>query len=120
MTITASMVNELRKRTGVGMMLCKKALGETAGDYDAAVEWLRKYGASIGSGSASGDAPTGAFEATVLVGGHAVETRVVDCGTGFSYTDGHLTVDVKDCTTPDPRTQCGGGYTLVVKGIKRD
>ncbi len=42
--ITAAMVKELRERTGSGMMECKKALGETGGDLDAAVELMRKAG----------------------------------------------------------------------------
>ena len=44
MAITASMVKELREMTGAGMMDCKKALNETNGDLDAAVEYLRKNG----------------------------------------------------------------------------
>lgn len=44
MAITAAMVKELREITGVGMMDCKKALAETNGDMDAAVEFLRKNG----------------------------------------------------------------------------
>ena len=44
MSITASMVKELRERTGAGMMECKKALVETDGDLDAAAEFLRKSG----------------------------------------------------------------------------
>ena len=44
MAITASMVKELREMTGAGMMDCKKALTETDGDMDAAVEYLRKNG----------------------------------------------------------------------------
>ena len=44
MAITAAMVKELREITGAGMMDCKKALGETDGDMDAAVEFLRKNG----------------------------------------------------------------------------
>lgn len=42
--ITAAMVKELREMTGAGMMDCKKALGETDGDMDAAIEFLRKNG----------------------------------------------------------------------------
>jgi elongation factor Ts len=42
--ITASLVKELRERTGAGMMECKKALTENAGDLEAASEWLRKQG----------------------------------------------------------------------------
>jgi elongation factor Ts len=45
-TITASMVKDLRDKTGAGMMDCKVALGETDGDMEAAVDWLRKKGLS--------------------------------------------------------------------------
>ena len=44
MAITASMVKELREMTGAGMMDCKKALTETDGDFDKAVEFLREKG----------------------------------------------------------------------------
>jgi elongation factor Ts len=44
--ITASLVKELRDKTGVGMMDCKKALSETDGNIEAAVDWLRKKGMS--------------------------------------------------------------------------
>lgn len=42
--VTAQMVKELREKTGAGMMDCKAALGETSGDMEAAVDWLRKKG----------------------------------------------------------------------------
>ncbi len=44
--ITATIVKELREKTGAGMMDCKKALAETKGDFEAAVDWLRKKGIS--------------------------------------------------------------------------
>jgi len=44
MTVTAQQVKELREMTGVGMMDCKKALSETAGDMEAAIDWLRTRG----------------------------------------------------------------------------
>jgi len=43
-TISAALVKELREKTGAGMMDCKTALGETGGDIEAAVDWLRKKG----------------------------------------------------------------------------
>ena len=46
MAITAGMVKELRETTGAGMMDCKKALTETNGDMEAAVELLKKSGAA--------------------------------------------------------------------------
>ena len=45
-TITASMVKDLREKTGVGMMDCKKALNENDGDIEAAIDWLRAKGLS--------------------------------------------------------------------------
>ena len=42
--ITAALVKELREKTGAGMMDCKRALSETAGDLEGAVDWLRKKG----------------------------------------------------------------------------
>ena len=45
-TITAAMVKDLREKTGAGMMDCKQALNETAGDMEAAIDWLRKKGLS--------------------------------------------------------------------------
>ncbi len=48
-TITAALVKELRDKSGAGMMDCKKALTETAGDIEAAIDWLRKKGISKAS-----------------------------------------------------------------------
>ena len=75
MAISASMVKELRERTGAGMMECKKALVETDGDLDAAVELLRK------SGQAKADKKSGrvAAEGRIVVksgGGNAVIVEV--------------------------------------------
>jgi elongation factor Ts len=44
--VTAALVKELREKTGAGMMDCKKALAETSGDLEAAIDWLRKKGLS--------------------------------------------------------------------------
>src|ERR1700709_777185 len=46
-TISASDVNKLRQQTGAGMMDCKKALTETNGDFEAAIDFLRKKGAKV-------------------------------------------------------------------------
>ena len=46
MSISASMVKELREKTSAGMMDCKKALEETQGDFEKAVDWLRTKGLS--------------------------------------------------------------------------
>ena len=51
--ITASLVKDLREKTGAGMMDCKKALVETDGDFEAAVDWLRKSGLAAAAKKAS-------------------------------------------------------------------
>jgi elongation factor Ts len=67
--ITASLVKELREKTGAGMMDCKKALGETQGDLEKAVDWLRTKGLSAASKKA------GRVAAEGLVGVAAAGTR---------------------------------------------
>ena len=57
--ITAAMVKELRERTGAGMMDCKKALAETSGDMEAAIDWLRAKGLSAAAKKAGRTASEG-------------------------------------------------------------
>ena len=59
MKITAAEVNKLRKQTGAGMMDCKKALVEAEGDFEAAVDVLRKKGQKIAAKRADRDASEG-------------------------------------------------------------
>jgi elongation factor Ts len=67
--ITASLVKELREKTGAGMMDCKKALGETLGDLEKAVDWLRTKGLSAAAKKA------GRIAAEGLVGVAAAGNR---------------------------------------------
>ncbi|MGA9335310.1 MAG: translation elongation factor Ts [Rudaea sp.] len=75
MDITASMVKELRERSGAGMLECKKALVENAGDLDTAIEWLRKQGLAKADKKAGRVAAEGRI---VLAedGGHAVLVEI--------------------------------------------
>jgi elongation factor Ts len=57
--ITAASVKELRERTGAGMMDCKKALGETAGEMEAAIDWLRTKGLAAAAKKAGRTAAEG-------------------------------------------------------------
>jgi elongation factor Ts len=57
--ITAAIVKELRERTGAGMMDCKKALGETNGDMEAAIDWLRTKGLAAAARKAGRTAAEG-------------------------------------------------------------
>lgn len=65
MSISATMVRELREKTSAGMMDCKKALEETAGDFEKAVDWLRKKGLSSAGKKAGRVAAEGAVEAYI-------------------------------------------------------
>lgn len=65
MSISATQVKELREKTSAGMMDCKKALEETKGDFEAAVEWLRKKGLSAAAKKAGRIAAEGAVFAQV-------------------------------------------------------
>ncbi|MEG9327201.1 translation elongation factor Ts (EF-Ts) [Salinimicrobium catena] len=81
--ITAAEVNKLRKATGAGMMDCKKALVEAEGDYDTAIEILRKKGQKVAANRADRESSEGAVIATV----NADNTRGVivslNCETDF-------------------------------------
>ena len=68
--ITAAMVKELRESTGAGMLDCKKALTETNGDMEQAVDWLRKKGLASAAKKASRIAAEGLV--AVAVDGNAV------------------------------------------------
>jgi elongation factor Ts len=74
--ITAQMVKELRDRTGAGMMDCKKALAETGGDMEAAVDWLRSKGLAAAAKKAGRTAAEGLVGVAVAgLRGAAVEVN---------------------------------------------
>jgi elongation factor Ts len=81
MEITAAIVKELRDRTGAGMMDCKKALNETNGDMEQAVEYLRKKGAATAEKRADRSANEGTV-LTDIVNGAGVIVEV-NCETDF-------------------------------------
>ncbi|HEX8438719.1 translation elongation factor Ts [Archangium sp.] len=80
--VSASMVKELREKTGAGMMDCKKALGETGGDFAKAEEWLRKKGISRAEGKAARVAAEGMI-GTYIHGGRIGVIVEVNCETDF-------------------------------------
>ena len=87
MAVTAAQVKELRERTGAGMMECKKALVETGGDMDAAVEALRKSGLAQADKKASRVAAEGKIALAVADGGHEAVMVEVNCETDFVAKD---------------------------------
>lgn len=87
MTITAAMVKELRERTGAGMMECKKALVETAGDIDAAAESLRKKGAAAADKKSSRIAAEGIIVIKQAADSKSASIVEVNCETDFVAKD---------------------------------
>jgi len=87
MAITASLVKELRERTGAGMMECKKALVETDGDIDAAIEMMRKSGAAKADKKAGRVAAEGKIEIASSDDGATVALVEVNSETDFAAKD---------------------------------
>lgn len=83
MEITAAAVKELREKTGAGMMDCKKALGETGGDLDKAVDYLRQKGLAAAAKKAGRMAADGAVAAYVHPGGKIGVLVEINCETDF-------------------------------------
>ena len=83
MSVTAEAVRQLRERTGVGMMECKKALVETSGDLDAAGELLRKQGLAKADKKAARDAAEGVIVVERASDGRAAAMVEINCETDF-------------------------------------
>ena len=87
MAVTASMVKELRERTGAGMMECKKALVETNGDMDAALEHLRKSGLAQADKKASRIAADGRMALAMSDDNSEAVMVEINCETDFVAKD---------------------------------
>ena len=81
--IAAELVKELRERTGAGFMDCKKALTETDGDLDKAVELLRERGVAQAAKKAGRDAREGIIGTYIHTGGRFGALIEVNCETDF-------------------------------------
>lgn len=81
--IPAKDVKELRERTGAGMMDCKKALQETTGDKDKAIEWLRQKGLASAGKKAGRVAAEGLVDSYIHTGGRIGVLVEVNCETDF-------------------------------------
>lgn len=84
MTISASMVKELRQRTGAGMMECKKALTETGGDIDAAIEQLRISGLAKADKKSDNTAAEGVVSIKLSDSGDAYAIVEINSQTDFA------------------------------------
>ncbi|GJM30637.1 MAG: elongation factor Ts [Cyclobacteriaceae bacterium] len=83
MSITAQDVNKLRKMTGAGMMDCKKALTETNGDFEAAIDLLRKKGQKVSASRADRETSEGSVFVTTSENGQEGILIALNCETDF-------------------------------------
>lgn len=83
MAITAADVNKLRQQTGAGMMDCKKALEESNGDFEQAIDFLRKKGAKVAANRQDRDAKEGVVLAKTTADGKNGIVISVNCETDF-------------------------------------
>ena len=81
--ITAKLVKELRDKTGAGMMDCKKALNETDGDVDKAIEWLRKKGIASAEKKSGRVAAEGSIGSYIHTGARVGVLLELNCETDF-------------------------------------
>ncbi len=96
MQISATMVKELRDRTGAGMMDCKKALTETQGDIDKAIEFLRKSGIAKAEKKADRQAKEGAIFSYIHPGNKLGALVEINCETDFVANTDKFLGFVKD------------------------
>jgi elongation factor Ts len=82
-TITAQDINKLRQATGAGMMDCRKALTESNGDFEAAIDWLRKQGQKVAAKRSDREAKEGVVIAASFNGNQSGIVLCVSCETDF-------------------------------------
>ncbi len=96
MQITSEEVKKLRDKTGVGMMDCKKALEACGGDFDKAVEYLRKKGIEVANKRSGRQASQGMVSSYIHLGGKVGVLVEVNCESDFVAKSEHFTTFVKD------------------------
>ena len=82
-TISAQDINKLRQTTGAGMMDCRKALTETNGDFEAAIDWLRKQGQKVAAKRSDREAKEGVVIAQTTADNKTGIVVCVSCETDF-------------------------------------
>jgi elongation factor Ts len=82
-TITAADINKLRQTTGAGMMDCRKALTESNGDFEAAIDWLRKQGQKVAAKRSDREAKEGVILAKTTADHKSGIVLCISCETDF-------------------------------------
>jgi elongation factor Ts len=82
-TITAADINKLRQATGAGMLDCRKALTESNGDFEAAIDWLRKHGQKVAAKRSDREAKEGVILAKTTADNKTGMIVCISCETDF-------------------------------------
>src|SRR6188472_2122231 len=82
-TITAADINKLRQTTGAGMLDCRKALTESNGDFESAIDWLRKQGQKVAAKRSDREAKEGVILAKTTADNKAGIIVCISCETDF-------------------------------------
>ena len=120
MEITASLVKDLREKTGAGMMDCKKALSETAGDFEKAVEFLRKKGIASAAKKAGRATKEGTVTAWVSNDSRSGIVLEINCETDFVARTEQFKTLVSDVTHQIAQAKPATLETLMAQPFVRD
>jgi len=116
--ISATMVKELRERSGAAMMDCKKALVETSGDFEKAFEWLRQKGVAVAQKKSARSASEGLVVAKIAENGKSGSIAEINCETDFVARNDefvHLTKELVELALAE---KAAGADDLLAKSIK--
>src|SRR5208282_5898576 len=109
MKLDANQVKELREKTGAGIMDCKRALAEAAGDLEKAVAWLREKGIAAAAGRAGRVASEGSVGSYIHAGGKLGVLIEINCETDFCAKSEAFQALVKELAmqvAASPSTRC--------------
>jgi elongation factor Ts len=116
--ISATMVKELRERSGAAMMDCKKALVETSGDFDKAFEWLRQKGVAVAQKKSARSASEGLVVAKVADNGKTGSIAEINCETDFVARNDEFVSMTKELVELALAEKAKNADDLLAKSIK--
>jgi elongation factor Ts len=120
-TISAQDINKLRQATGAGMLDCRKALTETNGDFEAAIDWLRKHGQKVAAKRSDREAKEGVVIAKTTADKKSGVVVCVSCETDFVSNNADfiaLVQSIADVAIAEKITTLDALNNAVINGSK--
>jgi elongation factor Ts len=118
--ITAGLVKELREKSGVGMMDCKRALSETNGDMEAAMDWLRTKGLSKAAKKADRVAAEGLVAAVVRGDGKGMTGAVIELNAETDFVARNAMFQAAALATAEAALDAGGDVDAIGQAKTKD